>query len=145
MPFSSTHEKVMLFIETLKGHKNYDGNDAHEIMEEIFMRGNCYKFAKTLQIVFPEAILYSAWKSYGGIAPHHIVAKIDDRFYDIKGEFDRYLWHRVSEMSEKEESFAKAYCYSHKEGGAYNLRDDNDNIIERVVGEELILYGGGIL
>lgn len=46
-------------------------------MEDIFLKGSCLNLYLILRNIFPEAVPY-----YNS---DHIITKIDDRFYDIKG------------------------------------------------------------
>jgi len=45
-----------------------------------YTMGNCFGFYRILQAVFPEAKPYET----GG----HVITKIDDKYYDIRGEVD---------------------------------------------------------
>lgn len=122
----NTHERVLHFIHLLKGHKNGDGHDAHDILETIYTRGNCYMFAKALQFVFPEAVLYSHY-----IHGYHVLVKIEDRFYDITGEYHD-LDNSYFPLDEGSEKQAMTWCYSHKERGPYGLRDSNGKYIYKL-------------
>jgi hypothetical protein len=122
-----THEKVMEFINLVKGHKNHGtGYDAHEIIERVYKNGNCYMFAKTLQFIFPQAEIYSVDCSWFS----HVVAKIDGKLYDITGEVsDEYSY---SPISKEEEEDARTWCYSTYLDGAYGLHDQRNNPIEKL-------------
>lgn len=120
----TTHQRVMFFIGLIKGHKNGHGHDAHDVLEKIYSRGNCYMFAKALQFAFPEAeVLSTPW--LGG----HAVAKIDGRYYDITGELkDDNRWcklERFRPFTEEEIKCAQTWCYSHKNESCIGLLDEN--------------------
>lgn len=118
------HERIVRFIELLKGPALEGGNDAHAIMEEINMNGNCYNFAKALQLAFPEIELYSV--SYEGKNEvSHVVAKLGSRYYDIRGEIDmnqqNYTWwHKITEA---EEQFSCQYVYSFPQRNAVKINE----------------------
>jgi hypothetical protein len=82
----------------------------------VYTCGNCYQFYEILKVVFPDAIAYES----GG----HVVTKIGDDYYDIRGKCDRNLntklvvdsrieglsvnkWTDEMRMSLKEEGFSK--------------------------------------
>jgi len=46
----------------------------------VYTMGNCYQFYEILKVVFTEAEPFES----GG----HVIAKIGDKFYDIRGEMD---------------------------------------------------------
>lgn len=128
----STHEKVLYFINLIKGHKNDHGHDAHGILQNVYMRGNCYMFAKTLQFVFPQTIIYTS-HSFG----YHVVASIEDRLYDIRGELMADGYDRYEPITEEQEKKAMAWCYSHVNQSSYGLRDSNGNNISHLEKLEL--------
>ena len=68
-----THEEIILFIDTLR--------ESHPRMEHIFMFGGCMHFYFLLKTLRPDAECYYDL--------HHVITKIDDRFYDITGEVEK--------------------------------------------------------
>jgi hypothetical protein len=46
----------------------------------VYTMGNCYQFYEILKVVFPDAVAYES----GG----HVITKINNKFYDIRGEVD---------------------------------------------------------
>jgi len=126
----TTHEKVLYFINLIKGHKNQKGHDAHEILNIIYTNGNCYMFARTLQFVFPQAILYTTI-DFGD----HITACIDEKFYDITGELLDHT--NYTPLSLELEKKAMTWCYSHEDGGPWALVNDNDIIVNTL--DELVI------
>lgn len=126
----TTHERVLHFINLIKGHKNFRDRDAHKIIEQINMRGNCYMFAKTLQFVFPQAIIYGT-KDWGG----HAAAYIDGKLYDIKGEItedSRWTPEAFIPMTPEQEKKASTWCYSHVSGCSVQLMDKNGRDIKKL-------------
>ncbi|MNV12266.1 hypothetical protein D3C71_1028620 [compost metagenome] len=126
----NTHERVLYFINLIKGHKNSGGNDAREIVEEVNMRGNCYMFAKALQFVFPQAIIYST-SGFGG----HAAAMIENKLYDIRGEVTNESLYPASDfilMTEEQEKEAATWAYSFKERSCYGLHDDNGRRVQKL-------------
>jgi len=112
---NDSHDRMIAFIQLLKGPSAEDGNDAHGILEEIYMNGNCYTWAKAVQLVFPNIELYSVgFRGKTGV--NHVVIKLDQRFYDIRGEIrmeeqDYAWWHA---MTDEEERFSQQFHYSTK-------------------------------
>lgn len=101
-----TKKEVLEFIELQKRANP-------KLMEQVYTRGGCYSFYLILTNRFPgETKPYKA-----GLYKHsveHIVTKIGDHYFDIKGEFTlekdgEYLF--LSELSEKEEKIAKKFKY----------------------------------
>jgi hypothetical protein len=132
MKNSSTHNRVMEFIALLKGHKNKNGQDAHEQIESMFLMGNCYMFARTLKFVFPRGkILYRAF-------PSHAVFKISGRIYDIRGDITRsYSEHYFRPITEEDEKNARTFCYSGIMNGPVGLQDgerfiEEDDFLQRL-------------
>ncbi|MNB84027.1 hypothetical protein D3C75_308720 [compost metagenome] len=126
----NTHERVLYFINLIKGHKNFDGNDAHRIVEEVNMRGNCYMFAKALQFVFPQTIIYST-KYFGG----HAAAMIDGRLYDICGEITNDSHFPACDfvpMNPEDEKKASTWTYSFEYRSCYGLHDSNGNRVNEL-------------
>lgn len=123
----NTHERVLHFINLIKGHKNEDGNDAHEVLEQVYQRGNCYMFAKTLQFVFPEAQIMTT--RYFGV---HVVAKIDDILYDIRGKLPEYEHEYYIPITKEQEKVAMTWCYSHQIQSCYGLHDSNGERIGKI-------------
>jgi hypothetical protein len=121
----------MFFIGLIKGHKNGNGHDAHQVLEQVYSRGNCYMFARTLQFVFPEGEILST-PLFGA----HVVTKIDDRYYDISGEvLEENRFCRLSSLyplSEEEHKIAQTWCYSHALERCIGLLDDSGNNIRRL-------------
>ena len=63
------HRKILNIISSIR--------NSHSKMEDIFLKGSCLNLYLILRNIFPEAVPY-----YNS---DHIITKIDDRFYDIKG------------------------------------------------------------
>ena len=49
-------------------------------IQNIFSMGGCYQFFLFLKTLFPDAIPYMHYKK------HHVITRIDNRYYDIDGE-----------------------------------------------------------
>jgi len=79
-----TNDRVLNFIEVFKGIDE----SSRELMEEIYMRGDCGRFHLILNLAFPEAVPYV----FKGKYFLHVLSKIDGRYYDIKGlaTFERF-------------------------------------------------------
>lgn len=72
----------------------------------IYTMGNCYQFYEILKSIFPEAIAYRS----GG----HVFTKIGDKFYDIKGQYDKSDYdfilleeHRIESLNQNKYSDEK--------------------------------------
>lgn len=63
------HRKILNIISSIR--------ESHSKMEDIFSYGSCLNLFIILRNIFPEA------KPYFNI--DHIITKIDNKFYDIKG------------------------------------------------------------
>lgn len=95
-----TEDNVLNFIALMKGIDPY----TRELMEEIFMRGDCGRFYFILKSVFPEAVPYAITQSAEALEDSnitHVVTKIGDKFYDIKGIFDEERLHGIEGYEEK--------------------------------------------
>lgn len=69
------HEDIISYIKILR--ESFDG------AEIAYKNGSCYKFYEILKHTFPESKPF-----YTGV--HHVVTKINERYYDISGEvFDK--------------------------------------------------------
>ena len=69
------HEDIMSYIKIIR--ESFDG------AEIAYKNGSCYKFYEILKHTFPESMPF-----YTGV--HHVVTKINGRYYDIGGEvFDK--------------------------------------------------------
>jgi hypothetical protein len=62
---------VLNFINTLRN--SFDGGD------EVYLSGSCYHLYKILKTIFPNA------ECYFSNMHDHVITKIDNTFYDIKG------------------------------------------------------------
>lgn len=98
------HKEILKFIEFTK-------KPNHKLIETIYSKGGCYCFYTMLKHIYPQAIPYKV-----GLYKHsieHIVTKINDKYYDIFGEFklekSEYVY--ISKLSEKEEEIARKYKY----------------------------------
>lgn len=69
---NSTHEKVLALARVVR--KSFHDSS-------VYQYGGCYGFFRILKHTFPHAQPYFDDKN-----ENHILAKIGDRFYDIKGE-----------------------------------------------------------
>jgi arginyl-tRNA synthetase len=65
---------VLEFIDTLRQSDRY--------IESIYLQGGCYQFYKILKSLFPTASPYFNSKK------DHVVTKIDDIYYDIRGIYE---------------------------------------------------------
>lgn len=94
---------VLNFIYTLKGlspkclNKMDEGRNiltewdsSYKIIEEIFMKGNCGAFYFLLKHINSQAIPYGVYVNDSD-EPSHIITKISNNFYDIRGIFDARL------------------------------------------------------
>ncbi len=92
-------------------------------MVNIFTKGGCYQFFVILKIFEPRAEPYKVDyakryknKDQGNIndfPPTHIVAKIDNNFYDINGLFElkKSPYKRIDIMTEKDIKKVEKYKY----------------------------------
>ena len=137
---SSIHAEVIKFINLVKGHKNPCGNDAHQIIEEIYQNGNCYKFAQMLQFVFPDVELYGVTITNQNHISH-VIAKINDKYYDISGEWRKgeYPYYNIRLLTANDHEICDTYVYSFLRRHAFGLRDENGNIMKRDLKEKLAL------
>jgi hypothetical protein len=123
----------MEFINLIKGHKNAkECYDAHRILNKIYRNGNCYMFAKALQFVFPQAVLYNQYE-FG----YHIVACCNGVFYDITGMLKDQDLINYSILTETQEEWARTWCYSEYHDRAYGLHDHEHNRIDSLKGLKL--------
>jgi len=113
--------KILEFINAIKGPSTEEAygeyyNDidfeceeeriygtASAIIEEIFSRGNCGRFAYILKLHFPEAKiieLYESEKSFKECLFIHNVVEINGRLYDIFGDvtdvYKDYYKHEIT-------------------------------------------------
>lgn len=65
----------------------------------IYTTGNCYQFYEILKVVFPKSEPYES----GG----HVITKIDDKFYDIRGEVDVTNINAIPVSDDRIESLSK--------------------------------------
>lgn len=92
---------VEKFIDNFK--RGFD----REYLEDVFLNGNCYHFALIIKEMYDGDIVYD---------PHetHFLTKINDRFYDIRGEveepMDYYYWSELEEIDYNEYEFIKHNC-----------------------------------
>ncbi|WP_104373495.1 hypothetical protein [Desulfocucumis palustris] len=56
--------------------------DTDSYIEMIYLNGGCYRFYKFLKSIFPKA------EPYINPRKDHVVTKIGDNFYDIRGKAD---------------------------------------------------------
>jgi len=66
-------KKVLDFIRQFKSYNK------EEVLENTFLKGFCYYFSIILQERFGGEILYEPVEG-------HFIIKIDDRYYDIRGD-----------------------------------------------------------
>jgi hypothetical protein len=137
---------VLDFIETLKGRNilSIEGiNEGMEnnpftiedcaipILEEIFMQGNCGRFALVLKKIFPEAKFYyyncsttifkdirDAQKAIE-YAFNHVYTMINGNYYDIRGkiELDEFIIKHLEEVDEKflyDNDLTDNYSFKHR-------------------------------
>jgi len=97
------HSTILNFINTLRMSDKY--------IESIYTQGGCYQFYLVLKSIFPESIPFFNSKK------DHIVTKIDDIYYDIKGVYTgATLSVLESDMKEvKSWSFSRTMFLSVKE------------------------------
>ena len=69
--------KPITFIDTLRNSDEY--------IKYIYTEGGCYQFYLLLKLLYPKAIPYIS------IDRQHVITRIDNKFYDIRGEFRKYL------------------------------------------------------
>lgn len=67
----------MIFIDALRNSDGY--------IEYIYTEGGCYQFYLLLKLIYPKAIPYI------NIRKNHIITKIGEKMYNIRGEFKKYL------------------------------------------------------
>jgi hypothetical protein len=95
-----TDDKVLNFIELLKGIDN----SSREIMEEMFTKGDCGRFFFILKSVFPESEPYAITPNIEALDNgyiHHVITKIGDKYYDIRGVFDEERLHDLNDFVDK--------------------------------------------
>ena len=91
---TSKHIRAELFIRVLKGvpakqrdESRGDDESSHDIVTEIFSKGNCGNFAIMFHMLFPESEL---WYACDVMSPEqlvtHVICKLDGRWYDISGD-----------------------------------------------------------
>ena len=74
------HSKIIDFIRELR--------QANPVMEEIFMEGSCLNLHYMIKALYPEA------KSYYNQVEGHVITKLGERYYDVRGvvtDIDGYL------------------------------------------------------
>lgn len=77
-------------------------------IEDSFLCGNCYWFAKILEIRFNGEICYLPIEN-------HFITKIENKYYDISGELTEfsekvYLWEDYMKIDELETGRIIKYC-----------------------------------
>ena len=125
---------VIEFITTVRASCN------HSIAT--YTQGNCFGFYTILKSVFPEAEPYET----GG----HVITKIDDKYYDIRGEVDfdakliideglhdhniwsderrkEYAKEYAKELIEKSRDRGNPVTYNEETGRIELKEDKNDN------------------
>lgn len=92
---------VESFIANFK--KGFD----EDILEDIFMNGNCYHFALILKEMYEGEIVYDPHES-------HFLTKIRGKYYDIQGEveppMDEYLWDEMEDIDYSEYKLIEDTC-----------------------------------
>lgn len=82
-----------------------------ELIERIFLNGGCYKFHLILKKLYPDAIPYKV--GYRKHSIEHIVSKIGDRYFDIKGVFNfhksGYIY--IDKLKEKDLKIVEKFKY----------------------------------
>ena len=76
-----------------------------EYIEQIFMKGSCYKFYVFLKTLFPEA------KPYMSAHKDHILTKIDGKYYDILGEVDIHDTEYYEPLTKKDEKLVEDWSF----------------------------------
>ena len=71
----------------------------------IFMRGGCYKFHLFLKTIFPDSEPYICQKK------DHIITKIGDNFYDIRGKVSRQFELLYSPLTDRDKETVTAWSF----------------------------------
>lgn len=67
------HQRILNIISNIR--------NSHSEMVNIFSYGSCMNFFVILKSIFPEAVAYDNI--------HHVITRIDDKYYDITGQVMR--------------------------------------------------------
>ena len=70
MTHEERHDRVVALIKAIR--------ESRDDSQVAYMNGSCYHFYKILRAVFPEAVPF--------YDSNHVVTKIGEKFYDIRGE-----------------------------------------------------------
>ena len=74
-------------------------------IQSIFMRGGCYKFHLFLKVIFPKS------KPYIHIDKDHIVTKIDNELYDIKGKIEPKFKELYSKLTNEDLKLVESWDF----------------------------------
>lgn len=101
-------EDILYFISLIRGEchcVNIVTKQPHETVEEfnklVFTKGDCFRFGKIMQFVYPEAHLLLVWircKNKSNVIETHLIVEIEDSYYDINGEYDLCLFDEVDDF-----------------------------------------------
>ena len=106
---NATNKDVLKFICTLRGTNNHP-NKFEGSMVDVFTSGGCYRLYELLTYAFPTAEAYFS-------NPHrnHIVTKIGNDFYDIKGKVKNKYLHigrdNGLKLTEEDHKECRRWCY----------------------------------
>lgn len=64
------HQQIIAFLDELR--------DSFPNCVEVYTQGSCFRLFRILKTIWPEA---ECWYDY-----NHAITRIDNRFYDIRGE-----------------------------------------------------------
>lgn len=70
--------------------------ESDEFIEVIYLNGGCYKLSNILKEIYEGSVQYVV--SYEGINYDHVITKIEDKYYDIKGEVDLTKYAAILEI-----------------------------------------------
>jgi hypothetical protein len=84
---SNEKDKVLEFINLIRGEPSQDKNiyTSYEILQNMYTKGDCYRFVAVLKFVFAETIPVLTVDQNNH---NHCLAKINNKYYDVTGEID---------------------------------------------------------
>lgn len=80
--------------------------DTDQYIEAIFMQGGCYRFHLFLKSIYPSA------KPYLHLDGDHIVSKINNKYFDIRGKLKPGLSFLYEPLQEEDIEMVKKWSFS---------------------------------
>lgn len=87
------------FLKTLR--------DSDDYISTIFLHGGCYKLYLVLKKIYPEAEPYIRTKDGG-----HVITKIGNSFYDIKGKVSSHRCRAYRKMTKEDMDVASKWNFA---------------------------------